>query len=125
MRSESEAEMATARAAARERVLNEFESAQSSLGSGSRSGASASSSSLAKVGGATKAGEGGPRGTKRVFELDEDEIERLTQEKTDEALSKTAQDMAEARKAKLPNFWLVRRPLSPSSVGRACLATSG
>ncbi|GAA5932996.1 hypothetical protein JCM3775_005285 [Rhodotorula graminis] len=118
MRSESEAEMATARAAARERVLKEFESAQSSLGSAGRSGASSSSSSAAN-GGATKAGEGGPRGTKRVFELDEDEIERLTQEKTDEALSKTAQDMAEARKAKLPNFWLPS--LTPSATPDAII----
>ncbi|BGP41505.1 hypothetical protein JCM10449v2_005494 [Rhodotorula kratochvilovae] len=103
MRAESEAEMASARAAARERVLKEFETAQSSLGSGSKPTA----------GGATKVGEAGPRGTKRTFELDEDEIDRLTNEKTDEALRKTALDMAEARKAKLPNFWLPS--LTPSA----------
>lgn len=134
MRTESEADMARARADARDRVLREFETAQSSLG-GSKPASGSSGSGLgsgaAAKGGATKVGEdGAPRGTKRVFELDEDEIERLTQEKTQEALSQTARDMAEARKAKLPNFWLVRSqqtrpPPPPPCQSRRRAASSG
>lgn len=100
MRAESEAEMAASRAAARERVLKEFETAQTSLGSKTTAG---------KVVAATD----GPRGTKRTFELDEDEVEKLMKEATEEAMGRTAREMAEARKAKLPNYWLVR--LIPAS----------
>ncbi|GAA5998488.1 uncharacterized protein JCM10292_002731 [Rhodotorula paludigena] len=100
MRAESEAEMAASRAAARERVLKEFETAQTSLGSKTTAG---------KVVAATD----GPRGTKRTFELDEDEIEKLMKEATEEAMGRTAREMAEARKAKLPNYWLPS--LTPSS----------
>ncbi|GAA5864712.1 hypothetical protein JCM8547_008278 [Rhodosporidiobolus lusitaniae] len=106
MRAESEAEMAAARQAARERVLKEFETAQTSLGNKTTQG---------KVSATGKADEkaDGPRGTKRAFELDEDEIDRLTKEATDEALNRTAKEMAESRKAKLPNFWLPS--LTPSA----------
>ena len=105
MRAESEAEMAAARAAARDRVLREFESTQSSLANTSANTArdgrqSANGDDEARV---------ALRGTKRSFQLDEDEIERLTNQATDEALRKTTHEMAEARKAKLPNYWLVRR----------------
>lgn len=107
MRAESEAEMAAARAAARDRVLREFESTQSSL----------ANSSSGKQSGTENNGDDGARvalrGTKRSFQLDEDEIERLTNQATDEALRKTTQEMADARKAKLPNYWLVRRRQPP------------
>lgn len=99
--------MAAARAAARDRVLREFESTQSSLGNGPAP-AGASAGSEGRDGGA--AGDGAPRGTKRSFQLDEDEIERLTNEATEKALRKTTQEMADARKAKLPNYWLVSHP---------------
>lgn len=106
MRAESEAEMAAARAAARDRVLREFESTQSSL-------ANTSSANTARDGKQSANTDDGARvalrGTKRSFQLDEDEIERLTNQATDEALRKTTHEMAEARKAKLPNYWLVRR----------------
>ncbi|GAA6032083.1 hypothetical protein JCM8097_007059 [Rhodosporidiobolus ruineniae] len=108
MRAESEAEMAAARAAARERVLREFESAQSSLGAKTTSG----KVSATGAAGEDKAG-GGARGTKRAFELDEDEIDRLTREATEEAMKRTAKELAEAGKAKLPNFWLPS--LTPSA----------
>ncbi|BGP56568.1 hypothetical protein JCM8202v2_004193 [Rhodotorula sphaerocarpa] len=110
MRTDSEAEMAAARAAARDRVLREFESTQSSLGNGPAP-AGASAGSEGRDGGA--AGDGAPRGTKRSFQLDEDEIERLTNEATEKALRKTTQEMADARKAKLPNYWLPS--LTPSA----------
>ncbi|BGP25951.1 zinc finger protein, nitric oxide synthase-interacting protein [Rhodotorula toruloides] len=117
MRAESEAEMAAARTAARERVLKEFETAQSSLGSKTTQGkVSATGADDEKA---------GPRGTKRSFELDEDEIDRLTKEATDEALSRTAREMADARRAKLPNFWLpsLTPTATPESVIDAKLQT--
>ena len=103
MRAESEQEMAAARAAARERVLREFESAQTSLGSKTTAG------KASITGPATGGAEKNGAGTKRKFDLDEDEIERLAKEATDEALNRTAIELADSRKAKLPNFWLVRR----------------
>lgn len=108
MRADSEAEMAASRAAARDRVLHEFESAQSSLGNKTTDGkVSATGADAEKAGMA--------RGTKRSFQLDEDEIERLTNEATEEALRRTTQEMAEARKAKLPNYWLVSAALPSQS----------
>lgn len=102
MRAESEQEMAAARAAARERVLRDFETSQASLGN---KGAASTSNGTAKADSVTDA-----QGKKRKFEFDDDELERRTTEATEEALRKTTQEMADARKAKLPNFWLVRRP---------------
>lgn len=107
MRAESEAEMAAARAAARDRVLREFESTQSSLADASAAAATATRD--AKPANGDDGARAALRGTKRSFQLDEDEIERLTNQATDEALRKTTHEMAEARKAKLPNYWLVRR----------------
>lgn len=52
--------------------------------------------------------KGEAKGTKRKFDLDSEEIERLTEEGLEAALRKTALEMAESRRAKLPNFWLVR-----------------
>ncbi|POY73301.1 hypothetical protein BMF94_3635 [Rhodotorula taiwanensis] len=112
MRADSEAEMAASRAAARDRVLHEFESAQSSLGNKTTDGkVSATGAEAEKAGMA--------RGTKRSFQLDEDEIERLTNEATEEALRRTTQEMAEARKAKLPNYWLPS--LTPSATPDAVM----
>lgn len=102
MRVETQEELAAARAAARERVLREFESAQTSLGSKTIAG------KASITGPATGGAEKDARGTKRKFDLDEDEIERLAKEATEEALGRTALELAESRKAKLPNFWLVR-----------------
>ena len=105
MRATEEQERVLARSAARERVLKEFESAQSGLGSKAIVGKTLASRA---------AGDGGDkadgRGTKRKFDLDQDEIERLAKEGEQEALERTAMEQAEARRAKLPNFWLVRRP---------------
>lgn len=99
MRAESEQEMAEARAVARERVMKEFETAQTGLGSKAAEG---------KVSSTGQDQEGGAkRGTKRAFELDEEEIERLTNEAIDEASKRMAKEMAEVRKSKLTNYWLV------------------
>ncbi|ORY41818.1 hypothetical protein BCR35DRAFT_336415 [Leucosporidium creatinivorum] len=110
MRAESEEELAAARAAARERVVREFESAQTSLGSKTTAG------KASLTGPSTGGAE---RGTKRKFDLDEDEIERLAKEATEEAMGRTAMELAESRKAKLPNFWLPS--LTPSSTPDAVL----
>ncbi|KAL8277633.1 hypothetical protein RQP46_009906 [Phenoliferia psychrophenolica] len=109
MRATEEQERVLARAAARERVLKEFESAQSGLGSKATVGKTVASTVV--VPGA----EG--RGTKRKFDLDQDEIERLAKEGEQEALERTAVEQAEARRAKLPNFWLPS--LTPSATPAA------
>lgn len=46
------------------------------------------------------------RGTKRKFELDASELDRLAQAAEDAAMVKISSEQAEARKAKLPAFWL-------------------
>lgn len=46
------------------------------------------------------------RGTKRKFELDASELDRLAQAAEDAAMLKISSEQAEARKAKLPAFWL-------------------
>lgn len=111
MRAESEAELAAARVAARERVLREFESTQTALG-GSKNTANG-------VSGTSSANDSeSSRGLKRKYELDEDEVDRLAQVETEKALTKITAEAAESRKAKLPNFWLVRfqrwSPLVPT-----------
>ncbi|GAA5952671.1 hypothetical protein JCM3765_002242 [Sporobolomyces pararoseus] len=110
MRAESEQEMAEARAVARERVMKEFETAQTGLGSKAAEG------KVSSTGGDK---DGNKRGTKRAFELDEDEIERLTNEAIDEASKRMAKEMAEVRKSKLTNYWLPS--LTPSAKPDAVL----
>lgn len=46
------------------------------------------------------------RGTKRKFEFDEDMIEKLAKEAEEAAMRAIEQEQAEARRAKLPAFWL-------------------
>ncbi|GAA5820745.1 hypothetical protein JCM10212_006731, partial [Sporobolomyces blumeae] len=108
MRADSEAEMAEARAVARERVVREFESAQTGLGSkGAKGKVSETGPQQPSQGSAQDRGDDeAPRGKKRAFELDEDEIDRLTEEAIDEAGKRMAREMAEVRKTKLTNYWL-------------------
>ncbi|KAI5478905.1 zinc finger protein, nitric oxide synthase-interacting protein [Pseudohyphozyma bogoriensis] len=101
---ESEATaLAAARQSARERVLREFEAAQSGLGKGGVKGKVVS-------GGLREGSESGAStptvGGKRKFELEEGEIERLLREGEEEALGRINKELEESRKAKLPNFWL-------------------
>lgn len=106
MRSTEADDLALARSAARARVLKEFEQTQSGI---TKLGSGATAVTNSKE-------EGDKRGVKRKFELDRDEIERLAKEGEDEALRKTEKELAEARKAKLPNFWLVSYFFSSSSL---------
>ncbi|KAK4046620.1 hypothetical protein OIO90_006490 [Microbotryomycetes sp. JL221] len=113
MRAESEQEMALARVSARERVLKEFESSQTALAS------KGSTNTTSGLKGEAAMGHNVVAGSKRKFEFDEDELERRTREATEEALRRTTQEMAEARKAKLPNFWLPS--LTPTATPDAVL----
>lgn len=61
------------------------------------------------------ASEGG-RGVKRKFELDDGTVSRLADEQERKALDLIEREQAEKRKAKLPNFWLVRE--SPTLISR-------
>lgn len=46
------------------------------------------------------------RGTKRKFEFDQGAVERLAQEAEDAAMAEMEAEQAEARRSKLPSFWL-------------------
>lgn len=111
LKSEEEDALLAARRGARERVLREFEAAQSGLGSKTTLGKTVDTRRIAATGADSKEEEGGKvAGEKRkrdAFGLDEDEIERLTRQGEEEALERTRKEMLEAKKAKLPNFWLV------------------
>lgn len=46
------------------------------------------------------------RGSKRKFEFDTTEVDRLTREAEEDALRELEREQAEALRAKLPDFWL-------------------
>ncbi|KAG8934898.1 hypothetical protein FRC02_009020 [Tulasnella sp. 418] len=97
MAKEEEAEKERVRAAARERVLKDFETRQLGLGASQRARA---------AGAEDKAGSDVTRGTKRKFDFDKDEADTLAREAEEAALKQIEAEQAEARKAKLPDFWL-------------------
>ncbi|KAG8902816.1 hypothetical protein FRB99_004083 [Tulasnella sp. 403] len=105
MAKEEEAERESRRAMARERVLKDFEERQ--LGLGTKRTIITPESSKDE-----KAGEG--RGTKRKFDFDQDEVDVLTREAEEAALRQIEKEQAEARRAKLPAFWLPS--LTPEAV---------
>ncbi|KAH7104203.1 hypothetical protein BKA62DRAFT_693856 [Auriculariales sp. MPI-PUGE-AT-0066] len=94
---QEEEEREAARIAARERVLQEFERGQLSVGKkiGEKTG----------IGEKKQEGEE-PRGLKRKFEFDADAVEDRMRDAEEEALRAIEREQAEARKAKLPDFWL-------------------
>lgn len=102
MREEEEQERQAARQLARERVLRDFEKLQSGAGT------SALDASNDKKVDAVSIESIGERGTKRKFALDEQEVARLQEEHEEKAMLEIEREQAEKRKAKLPNFWLVR-----------------
>lgn len=95
--------LVAARAAARARVLKEFDAAQSGLGAKATAGKVAETNRLTDASGGT---DEVARKRKVPFDLDEGEIERLARAGEEEALERTRREMVEKRKAKLPNFWL-------------------
>lgn len=96
------AQVQQARADARARVLRDFERGMTiSIGEDARRSANG------KAGAADdKDADGADRGTKRKFELDESAVERLAREAEDQAMRVIEAEQAEARRAKLPAFWL-------------------
>lgn len=102
MKATEKDELLVARAAARSRVLKEFEHTQSGLSSKPTTG------KVVAVASGSGSGNGEKnKGIKRKFDLDEAEIERLTKEGEDEAIKTIEREKAEAIRAKLPAFWLV------------------
>lgn len=99
MRQEEEEQRKVAVQKARERVIEDFEKAQDGFGSKSSRSSTTSSNAAPEE----------QRGVKRKFELDNDEVDRLAKEIEEETMKKIEQEQAAARKAKLPNFWLVSR----------------
>lgn len=99
-----------ARQAARERVLSEFNQAQSGLSISKTS--SAAKKLLPAISNTTTVAPSGEDGKKRKFNLDQEEIERLINVSEEEAMNRTALELIESRRAKLPAFWLVG-PLFP------------
>ncbi|KZV93926.1 hypothetical protein EXIGLDRAFT_716557 [Exidia glandulosa HHB12029] len=92
-------ERTAALAAARERVLKDFERGQLNVGKSLKEKADA-----AKAASASDAAE--PRGVKRKFEFDSSVVDEQMRIAEEAALRKIEREQAEARKAKLPDFWL-------------------
>lgn len=114
MKLEEEQEKQAARQSARERVLAEFEQLQSGKPAtrvaGPSANGSAATANVSETSAVTSTtGLGGERGVKRKFELDDSEINRLADEQEEKAMKEIEREQAEKRKAKLPNFWLVRQ----------------
>ncbi|ESK86223.1 nitric oxide synthase-interacting protein [Moniliophthora roreri MCA 2997] len=95
MKKEAEEERLRAKAAARERVLEDFEKGQ--LGLSGRPSVTTGTSTESKQDG---------RGTKRKFTFDPSAVENLAQEAEEAALRQIEREQAEALKHKLPDFWL-------------------
>lgn len=93
LRADAAQAKALALEAARERVLKEFEKSQ--LGLSSKPSTTASTAPIDN-----------PRGTKRKFEFDTNEVDRRTHDAEEEALRVLEREQAEALRAKLPDFWL-------------------
>jgi len=125
MKKEAEEERTRVRAAARERVLLEFEKGQLGLAGGPTLASTKSSSSGPATGSEsmdeskpshlhalfsyqptllTKHAKG--RGTKRKFEFSSSTVESLAHEAEEAAVAQIEKEQAEALKHKLPDFWL-------------------
>ena len=106
MREEEEQERAMIRQQARERILQDFERLQSGAGPSSSSRATGQAGGLSKPEAIAKEVIG-ERGTKRKFEVDGEQFDKMITEHEEKALLTMEREQAEKRKAKLPNFWLV------------------
>ncbi|KIJ99725.1 hypothetical protein K443DRAFT_161201 [Laccaria amethystina LaAM-08-1] len=103
MKKEAEEERTRVRAAARERVLLEFEKGQLGLAGGPTLASTKSGSS----GSATRSESmEESRGTKRKFEFSSSAVESLAHEAEEAAVAQIEKEQAEALKHKLPDFWL-------------------
>ena len=106
MKEEEEQERAMIHQQARERVLQDFERLQSGAGPSSSTQTTGQAGGLRKAE-ATAKESIGERGTKRKFEVDGEQFDKMITEHEEKALLTMEREQAEKRKAKLPNFWLV------------------
>lgn len=99
-----ELEREQAKQDARSRVLKDFEKG---LGLGRPGSGSAWNNTVGKKDiPETNSTEESDRGVKRKFEFDQDAVERLAKEAEDAALATIEKEQVEARRSKLPSFWL-------------------
>ncbi|KAF8577662.1 hypothetical protein K439DRAFT_1418045 [Ramaria rubella] len=98
LRLEEEEERERVRESARQRVLRDFEKGQLGLGIGRNLDKDT------KGAGGADASES--RGTKRKFDFDLDKAEVMARDAEDAALRQIELEQVEARKSKLPDFWL-------------------
>lgn len=113
MKVEEEEERQIARQQARDRVLVNFERLQSGASSTTNIPGSVDSSKRIQDGDGTASTYpvdplNSGRGAKRKFMLDDDQVAKLANEQEEQALLQIEREQTEKRKAKLPNFWLVR-----------------
>ncbi|KZT38939.1 hypothetical protein SISSUDRAFT_1046260 [Sistotremastrum suecicum HHB10207 ss-3] len=100
LKKEEEEEKERVRAAARERVLRDFEKGQVGIfASGTRDTQGASEKK-------DNDDSNQSRGVKRKFDFDKDKFEVIAREEEEAAMRQIEKEQAEARKAKLPDFWL-------------------
>ncbi|KAF7316958.1 RING-type domain-containing protein [Mycena chlorophos] len=102
IKADMEAEMEKARAAARERVLQDFERGQLGTGIGS----SKSTSESASTSDSTTATTGSKRSFSSAFEFSSSHVTDLVAKAEEAAARLIAKEKAEAAKAVLPDFWL-------------------
>ncbi|KAF8317897.1 hypothetical protein DL93DRAFT_479799 [Clavulina sp. PMI_390] len=105
MAREEEEQKAQARLAARERVVQDFEKRHLGLGSTSKKAASTEDA---------EPSADAPRGTKRKFDFDQEAVDKAADEAEAAALRQIEVEQAEARRDKLPDFWLPS--LTPTAV---------
>ncbi|EJD41566.1 hypothetical protein AURDEDRAFT_90272 [Auricularia subglabra TFB-10046 SS5] len=104
LRKQEAEEREAARVAARERVLRDFERGQLNVGASLKEKAERAAQEKEKD--KDSATADGPRGTKRKFEFDSSAVDEQLRLAEEAALRKIEREQAEARKAKLPDFWL-------------------
>lgn len=105
LKAEEASQREAAREAARQRVLDDFEATQTRfVSNGIGSGVAQTGSTKNKGKEAAVSEE--PRGQKRKFDLDDDHVQKLVNESEERAMAQLEKEQAEARKAKLPSFWL-------------------
>lgn len=144
MRLKAAEQEASVRQQARERVLRDFEQTQSGLSAGSASNGSSSNgiSAGAKRTGTEALGNDEQERAKKQRKLDEEsstgatpsstangsvasKMEQAARDSEQKALNDLALELAEARRAKLPNFWLpsLTPSATPTSIDEIKLQT--
>ncbi|KAI9864020.1 MAG: hypothetical protein M1813_003336 [Trichoglossum hirsutum] len=114
-RVDEEEEIRKAEEEARVRAVDEFEKVQ--IGLEGKVGGRADKETVRREGGKVLIGDdskgGEPKGRKRKFELDEEELLRIAREERTKAKRTIQDEKAEASRSQLPSFWVPS--LTPSS----------